>query len=676
MIPGRDVLRVAAMGLLAGVACGGGSSVSAAPPTLSMFALPNALSELDGDRFFDHPWPSALRMDADGTIHHHGFYNPTKAVVVEDYINATRGRLHGFSPAAAITLRFSGDLDTATLPEEPTATLSPDASVQLVDVDPASPERGSRRLAQVSFRAAEGVYYPADSLFVLPALGHPLRPGTRYAVVVTRDAKDVAGRGVAPSPELSAVLGTGPDDPRAAPARAAFGDAVSQLAQAGVSADRIAHLTVFTTGDPTEETRRIASWVRTNVKTPTATALLQKERTASFDAYEGSYGPSPNFQKGVAPYAKPADGGDFAFDAAGAPILQDTFDARFVLLVPNAAVCPMPASGYPVVLYAHGTGGDYRSLVGDGTADRLARACVASVGVDQIFHGTRPGAPSESDPSYESTVDLLFYNLNNIASARTAGRQSAIDVLQEARLFTETKLVVPANVSRTGAPLLFDATRLGFFGHSQGSLNGTLYLAIDESARGGVLSGAGSMLTVSLLEKTKPAPSVAAAVRALLGLTRDKAAELDVFHPILNLTQTMLDAIDPIHYQRLLITEPLAGAAPKSVLMTEGVNADGSGDSFAPPHGIELGAVATGLPRLAPGVHAIVEAGWVGLGDVDATAGLMGNLAHGKATGALAQFSPTHGEDGHFVAFDEPTAQTLTIVFLQSLLAGAPRIGP
>jgi hypothetical protein len=639
-----------------------------------MFALPATLADLEGNAFFDHPWPSARRLDPDGTIHHRGFYNPTKAVVITDYIKETQGKLHGFSPAATITLRFTGDLDPASLPESPPASLSPDASIQLLDIDPSSPEHGKRRLCQVSFRAAEGVYYPAHTLFVLPALGYPLRPSTRYAVVVTRDAKDTYGRAVAPSPELMSVLGTGPELPQSAAVRSAFAGAVDQLALAGVARENIAHLTVFTTNDPTAETRTIAAWVKASVKAPTSTALVAKERTAAFDAYEASYGPSPNFQSGTAPYSQPKDGGDFVFDAKGTPVLQNTFDARYVLFVPNEASCPMPAAGYPVVLYAHGTGGDYRSLAGDGTAGRLASACVASVGVDQIFHGTRPGAPSESDPTYESTVDLLFFNLNNLAAARTSGRQSAIDVVQEARLFTETKLTVPAQVSRTGKDILLDGSRMGFFGHSQGSLNGTLFLAIDPSAKSGVLSGAGSMLTVALLEKTEPAPSVAAAVKALLGLTREKAAELDVYHPVLNLTQTLVDAIDPIHYQRLLVTEPAAG--PKNVLMTEGVNADGKGDSYAPPHGIELGAVATGLPRLLPGTHPIAEAAWGGIPDVDGSVGITGNLAGGKATGALLQLAPTQGEDGHFVAFHEPLGQRLTIQFLQSALNGNPRIGP
>ena len=414
-----------------------------------------------------------------------------------------------------------------------------------------------------------------------------------------------------------------------------------------------------------------------HVPAPTATALTAKEQTEAYDAYESNYGPSPNYQAGTAPYAKPEDGGDFVFDSTGKPVVQNLYNQRFVLLVPSADVCPVPTTGYPIGIYAHGTGGDYRSLVEDGTAGRLAEKCIASIGVDQIFHGTRPGAPPESDPNYEGDVDFLFYNLNNIAAARTSGRQSAIDVVQEARLFTETKIVVPAAVSRTGADIHFDASNIVFFGHSQGSLNGELYLAIDPSAKGGVLSGAGSMITVALLEKTEPTPSVAAAVRALLGLTSpENESELNSFHPILNLTQSFIDAVDPVHYGRYVALEPLPGNRPKSVLMTEGVTPDGTGDHYAPPHGIEIGAVALGVPLLAPGTHPIAEAAWSpALASVMAP--VRGNLSSGKATGAIAQFIPSHGEDGHFVAFDEPAAQALTMSFERSLIDAFPgKISP
>jgi hypothetical protein len=469
-------------------------------------------------------------------------------------------------------------------------------------------------------------------------------------------------------------MGTRPASDRTKAVHDLFAPAVGELQNAGIAASDIAHLTVFTTNDPASELFRVIDDVRVSVPAPTVLSGSWKATgsVSTYDVYEGQYGPSPNYQHGNIPFANEGDGGNFVFDASGKPTIANAFTLRFALVVPKASACPMPASGYPIVLYAHGTGGDYRSIITEYNAigDALAQKCVASMGIDQIFHGTRPGAPPATDSNRESEIEVLFFNLINIVAARTNARQAAVDVVQEARLFTESHITVPATISRTKQPISFDARSLGFFGHSQGSLNGALYLAGDDSAKGGVLSGSGNMLIIALLEKTKPDPSIAQLVKTLLGLTSpDDAAELTVFHPVLNMAQTIVDTIDPIHYMGYVAEHPRAGHTPKSLLITEGIAADGTGDSYAPPHGIEVGSVAAGVPRLEPGVRSVAEAAFSGLLDVSAP--VWGNIASGKATGALSQWPPVAGQDGHFVVFDVPQAHAQAMGFCQMLTAGA-----
>ena len=55
-------------------------------------------------------------------------------------------------------------------------------------------------------------------------------------------------------------------------------------------------------------------------------------------------------------------GGDFQYDANGTPIPGATEDMRVSLCVPKGAV---PAGGFPVVLYSHGTGGNFESVIDD-----------------------------------------------------------------------------------------------------------------------------------------------------------------------------------------------------------------------------------------------------------------------------------------------------------------------
>ncbi len=643
--------------------------VTASGPTRSLFVVPASLDALADKTFFDHPFPSDLRRDAKGAIVFKGFPNPQMLPLVAQYVSETDGLIDGFSPAAATALRFDNAIDPGSLPADPPSTLANDASVQIVDVDPSSPERGKRHLAQVRWQHDEGVYWPSNTLSVLPMVGRPLRTKTRYAVVVTNKVRALDGGAVGTSSDLEEVLERKPTTDRTRAVHDLFAPAVHELATAGIATSDIVHLTVFTTDDPTADTFAAMDDVIANVPAPTASAWQKKETTVDMVVYEGSYGPSPNYQAGTVPFRKPADGGGFVIEN-GKPKLQNTFDLRFALAVPDATKCPVPAAGYPIVLYAHGTGGDYRSFIGDGTAQALTSRCLAAMGVDQIFHGTRPGAPDPNDPQAETTIELLFFNLDNILAARTSNRQSSIDVVQQARLFTTSHVKVPAATSATGQDIAFDSSKLMFFGHSQGGLNGPLFLAGSSLARGAVLSGAGSDLALSLLEKTKPV-NVAAAFRILVGLGDAEAAtELDIFHPVMTLVQTIIDPADPLEYGGFIARTPRAGTAPKSIFQTEGVASDGTGDSYAPPHTIEALSVAIGLPRQLPGTHPVVEAGWAGIADVTiAAGGTSANIGDGQASGVLAQFVPTGGQDGHFVVFDDPKARAQAANFLVDLAA-------
>lgn len=645
---------------------GPGTDPPAETQAASIFVVPTTLDELSGLAFFDHPWPSDVRRDPDGTAHWNGWPNPRNSPLIKQYVADTAGLFQGFSPATAAYLRFSGALDPATLPADPPASLDPGAAVQIIDVDPASPERGTRHLASVYFHDAEGVYWPAHTLAVMPMLGTPLRPSTRYAVVVTSKVKTTSGNAVTRSPEFEEVLGLRAASAKTTSAHDTFASAVAEVNAAGVASTDIVHFTTFTTNDPTAEAFAVMDDVPVNVPAPKVLTIAKDPNATAYQLYTGTYGPSPNYQAGIIPFTRHDDGGSFSFEN-GKPKLVDTFDPRFALVVPNQDACPMPASGYPVALYAHGTGGSYRSFIDDGTASALVGQCVASMGIDQIFHGTRPGAPAENDPQRDTIINLLFFNLDNPLAARTSNRQAAVDVVQQARLFTETKTTIPVEVSGTAAPIGFDPGNVTFFGHSQGGLNGPIFLAGSGLARGGVLSGAGSFIGVAFLEKTRPV-DVTAVFRLLVGLTDDSASELNLFHPAITLTQSLVDAADPLHYGAAITRRPRPGFAPKSIYQTEGIKADGTGDSYAPPHGIEALSIAIGLPRQAPGVRTVQEAVWAGLADVTVpSGGLQGNLAGGQASGVLAQFEPPGKTDGHFVVFNVREARAQAARFIKNL---------
>lgn len=678
-----------------------------------IFVAPAGLDQLTDEHFLDHPFPSDIRCDPDGSVHLGGMLNPSLNLFVQQYEDLTQGLFDGFSPAAAMYFTFDGDLDQTSFPETPTDALSPLSSIQLIDIDDASPEHGMRKLIQWYFRTSEGgLYWLPDTLAVAPAHGFPLRPSTRYALVVTTGVRSVDGGIVLPSEDLLQVLDIAPITPHAQAVHDAFAPAVAEVEAAGIPAAQIVQLTVFTTTDPTAELFTVIDDEKTDFPAPTIDPAQWTfvNQHASSEIYEGVYGPSPNYQAGNLPFKNPGDGGGFVFDANGHPVLQGTFDMHFSLVVPTEAVCPMPPNGYPLVLYAHGTGGDFESVWREigGFGTTLPPKCVAAMGVDQIFSGLRPGAPALDDPNYENDVDLLFYNVFNPVAGRTNCRQGAVDVVQQARLFSETHATIPALVTIGHREIAFDATKLMFVGHSEGSENGPLFLAADDQTRGGVLSGAGAFLIVALLEKTQPSPSLADAVRTLLGLESSAFDdELNLFHPIMNLAQTIVDTTDPLHYMPYIINNPRHGVH-KSIYQTEGIQLGGScmtdsdcpvvppmtppwtcnaeqlcqnGDNYAPPDGIEIASIVLGLPRELPGVRSIPGDVWGGITDVQVPdGGLSGNLANGMASGVLGQFPPAPNDDGHFVVFDVPACQQQAAQFLANLAANpvpvVPPLGP
>ncbi len=636
----------------------------------SVFTIPASLTELAGSHFFDMPWPCDLRLN-NGKVVFAGYPNPNNEMVLDEYTQFIDGKLDGFSPTAAGFLRFTGSLDTTSLPVDPADSMNDGAAVQLVDITKGSPTYQKKRPINVNYHDAAGVYWPAYTISVMPSVGYPLEPHTTYAIVVTDTLRSKAGIPVSPSPEVSELLGVQP------PSTSVHQAAATQLAPFVTEINyvydlkRIIHFSVFTTNDPTAEYQAAAKALPGAVKAPTAdpTAWKLNGSNATYDEYVGMYGPSPNYQAGTIPFTNPGDGGGFVDDANGVPQVQNTFNLRFSLSIPNATKCPVPSSGYPIVMVAHGTGGDYETYVQDGTAKSLTSQCLAVMGVDQIFHGTRPGAPSPTDPNAESTEEVLVFNFNNIESARTTFRQSGLDEIQRERLFTETKMVVPASVSKTAMDIALDGQKLLFFGHSQGSLNGTLFLAASPASRGGVLSGASGLISITLLEKTQPAPSIEGLVEVLLGLTTaDEQKELGIDHPAISLAQSIVDTVDPINYAAEIIARP-GGAVSKSIYQTEGVRADGTGDDYAPPRGGEALALAMGLGLMAPPVWQPTDAKWMGAGLQPVTipaGGLSGNIEGGMGTGLLAQFDPGMGE-GHFVVFEVPQATAQAAGFLKNL---------
>jgi len=123
----------------------------------------------------------------------------------------------------------------------------------------------------------------------------------------------------------------------------------------------LCHLTVFTTGAPASETARVAKDAREAQPAPTVTrrGVEAHDPWGGLRRIRGSLTVlHRTIRQATLRSRSLRTGGGFVFDAQGAPIKQREFSPRFALAVPKQAQCPMPAAGYPIVMYAHGTGGD------------------------------------------------------------------------------------------------------------------------------------------------------------------------------------------------------------------------------------------------------------------------------------------------------------------------------
>jgi len=216
---------------------------------------------------------------------------------------------------------------------------------------------------------------------------------------------------------------------------------------------------------------------------------------------------------------------------------------------------------------------------------------------------------------------------------------------------------VTAASSPTGTAIVFDPTRVAFFGHSQGSTSGEIAMAWTDAAPATIFSGAGAYLTASLLDKTMPV-NIAAGMTFLIGDT------LSPEHPVMTIFQSFYDRSDPLSYNPLIIRRPPPTIATKHVYMLWG-----KGDTYTPRSTLDANARSLGLP----------PAGGV-IDDFEVTPiarPVMLNLSGSDnvpRTAAVLQYDP-NGYDGHFVATKNDGAIADWTAYLTSYFTtGTPTI--
>jgi hypothetical protein len=643
-------------------------------PTKAYFHVPRAGDEAD---FYQLPFPNDIRRK-DGRPDLSGHPTPGADLLgydlVDRYLRAIEQRSDGFGAYPTVFFRFSGEIDIDTFRGE--------GVVSFIDVTPGDPAFGQGRGLAWNARVDPTHYICSNWLGVRPAQGSPLEPGHTYAVVLTAGGKAKGGAELTRSDELAALLAeAAPQDPALAAAHGAYAPLRSLVAQ-GLLKAPVMNAAVFTVQQARSPMARVAKaveqagapatsgWVRCGDKpSPCPDASGTRACGGADPAFDELHAlvELPVFQRGKAPYLEPADGGDI--DASGdAAAVQRSEQVCLSLTVPKGAA---PAAGWPLVIYAHGTGGSFRSQVTEGVSAMLAAgdtgAPMAVMGIDQVQHGPRRGGSS-------LTPNELFFNFANPGAALGNPLQGAADQLSLVRL--AAALSLDAAASPTGSAISFDKAALMFWGHSQGATEGGLALPYASGVAGAVLSGQGASLIDSLLNKTSPVDIAAVLPLALLDPAPGKpgaAPELigGATHPVLSLLQTFIDPADPLNHAALLVDRPLSPASALHVFQPYG-----QGDTFAPPATEATFAIAAGLGQVSPDAS-VTQADELG-GTAPFPASISGNKAVGDRvlTAAVRQYGPGAGYDGHFVAFKHDTARADVARFLGQLAQGkTPQVG-
>ena len=645
--PGRALLCAALLS-----ACGG-TAEEPITGTRARFDI-RALTGVNAD-FYGLPFPSDLRRAGAG-LALDGFPNPKSSSLLETYITALNDSVSGFGASSPLYVGFDGPIDPATLPQSPAASLLPGSQVQLIDLDQSVGTAGERTPLEVKYFDQATLFVAAHTLAVRPVPGTPLRPNHKYALVVLSSVKDTSGKAVVADDLTRRALGRwGSNSASSDRAIAITAPFLLWARPARFAVDGVALVSVFTVQDTTGTMAKLRSQVHATAA-PVATQLIalpDRSSAPHAHAFTGRF-PVPNFQQGDPPYL--SKGGGLVPDAQGFPLVQRTESGRFALTLPKGHA---PAGGFPVVLYAHGTGGSYLSCLEEGLADDLASRGVATLSMDQVLHGPRNPGCDESSAGYENCVGTAYFNFVNLYAGRDNGRQGGADLFQLTRL--AHTLQIPSSLHPEGFSAPIDPSHLAFLGHSQGGLTGAPFLAAEKELKGAALSGTGGVLAITILKRTDPI-NFKELAEQLLGIFGKE--QLEPFHPVLALVQTIVEPADPINYARHFQREPLGGAS-MDLLLTEGLL-----DPYTVPEVSE-----------ALGAAALVDLGGVAVhqGPAFVLRGLQvlplplsGNvsLPLGKRVGALLQFP----NDGHFAIFNNPHARCRLMSFLTSSLAGAAQI--
>jgi hypothetical protein len=560
--------------------CSGSSGSSTPAPPAKAIAGTQVLFDLDADlssqsNFYHFPYPSDLRLSAQGKPDLRGFPNPANNAVIENLLPAAEQ--HPDFPVVPVAY-FEFDAALPKLTETNLIAAAPSSPILLVDVDPSSPNVGQLIATVANTPPNDQAYVPDNLLAVAAYPGIVLEPNRTYAFVVMRSLDDAAGQPLGvPLPLAQLEAGQTPDGSRGAAAAKLYAPLWTALKRDHVDPRSVAAATVFTTGDVVQQIADISDALLKKYA-PSIQGLKLDTSTNSprFCELTGTI-TYPQFQTGTPPFDT---GGLFALDESGVPIEQRTEVAPMVITLPKTK---MPAEGYPLVIYFHGSGGLSTQVVdrgprvppggpetpGEGPAYVLEPFGFAAAGSAMPLNPERLPGASETE----------YINFKNLAALRDTFRQGVI----EERLFIRALANVridPSVIAGCSGPTLpagattfkLSEAKLLAMGQSMGGMYTNMIGAVEPKILAVVPTGAGGFWS-DFITKTSVFPGLSSVVGNLLGIK----VPLTFLHPSLSLLETAWGPAEPMAYMARLARRPLSGSPVRPVYEPVG-----QGDSYFP----------------------------------------------------------------------------------------------
>ncbi|MGB0589154.1 MAG: hypothetical protein ACPGU1_05690 [Myxococcota bacterium] len=628
---------------------------------------PRPYFELGGQsgEFFRVPYPNDMYVK-DGSVDLSGFPQPGPGVLGFDPIanltTAADRSQTGFSLTPTVTFRFSSVMDFQTLSGAANGSVS-EPTIHFVNVDPESPNYGGGPSYNWHVTDGAGSYYICPRwLAVRVRWDQALAPGTTYAVYLTEGARDLSGNLMGADTDFVAMLASAaPTDELKAHAWDAYGPLRAYLSDKEIPTESVIGGTVFTTQRPQDRMLELRQAIAaTGAVTPLNPVLCGSGEDSPCTG-EPCEAPGssvktvhmqlelPRVQQGVRPFLEPSDGGGVT--PAGEPLKLHGVDTVCASL--SFPTGDVPEAGWPVVLFAHDSAGDFRSAE-SGLGELMAEAGAAVLSWNGPMHGARGDA--------DFWPEALVYNLVNPSAVLGSLYQGAADV------FSIVRGLKGMSGTASAAPMVaIDASRVALMGHGLGATIGAISAPHEPDVRLTVWSSASAVVSEIMATRLVPV-DVPRSVGLMLH--ESEAEELDTRHPVLALYQGLFEPVDPVAH---LGTQPLVDGEvlPQHTLQIQGV-----GDWYAPSRVTDIVArlvkaeLASPILREIEGVASVAPPVTNNVGTEEQ-----------PRTSVVIQATPPDGSDGEPAWFagdawrEDPGVRQQLQDFIQSWIAdGVPTL--